>query len=459
MIKQAYYIAIVFSLFIGCKKTAFDAKVRSSGEADFKNYVSVGNSLTQGYQDGGLYEEGQSMSYPAMIAQQMKKAQPNMNEFKQPLVSGNGSGYMHLGFIDGSLKPIRSGEPGGYQADGNWDNWGEDLKNEKFNNLGIAGVKLIQCVNTYPQDNTTNAIILGGLDLSIPIVGQIQQDGNPYSRFMSFGEAEVSVPILGNIGGTPSSYLDHVKESNATFFTCWLGNNDVLGYVVAGGTPNVIENSTIGLSVDLNALSNEFEFEEKYDDIVRAFKEQGSQGVCATLPNVTSIPFVTTFTVASLKADYNYNKVWITDLNENVREATEEDYILLHASAGISVGRGTSQAIPFTNYDVLDKDEAELAQNHTIKLNNSIKKIASSYGYPVADMYTFMNNLSAGFAFEGIDMDISYIKGGTFSLDGVHPNPRGYAVVANEFIRVINEAYNSNIPKVSVGTYRGVVFP
>ncbi len=460
MKKQLYFIVITLGLFSGCKKTAFETVERTSGTADFKQYISVGNSLTQGYQDAGLYEEGQSMSYPSIIAQQMKIAQPNMAEFRQPMVSGNGSGYMHLGYINGSLKPISSDDPGGYQPDGSWDAWGQAEKNQKFNNLGIAGVKLIQCVNTYSDDNTTNAIILGGLDVTVPIIGtNYTQDGNPFSRYLDFGEAEVNVPVIGNIGGTAKSYLDHVKESNATFFTCWLGNNDVLGYVVNGGTPNLVENNTIGLSVDLNALSDEFEFEEKYDEIIKAFKNQGAQGVCSTLPNVTSIPFVTTFTVASLKADYNYNKVWITDLNENVREATEEDYILLHASEGISNGRGTSQATPFTNYDVLDRDEATLAKNHTLKLNGIIRKIAGSYGYPIADMYTYMDNLSAGYTFEGIDMDISYIQGGTFSLDGIHPNPRGYAVVANEFIRVINAAYNSNIPKVSVGAYRGILFP
>ena len=32
----------------------------------------------------------------------------------------------------------------------------------------------------------------------------------------------------------------------------------------------------------------------------------------------------------------------------------------------------------------------------------------------------------------------TFASGNLFSLDGVHPTPRGYAVVANEFIRVIN---------------------
>ncbi len=458
-----YILTIGLGLFSSCKKTAFETVERTNGTADFKTYISVGNSLTQGYQDGGLYEEGQAMSYPAIIAQQMKKVQTNMGEFRQPIASGRGSGYMHLANINGELKPISANDPsipGSILEDPSWENWGTSEKTQKYNNLGIAGVKLIQCVNSYPDDNTTNAIILGGLDISVPLVGSFQQDGNPYSRFLDFGEAEVNVPILGNVGGTPREYLDHVESSNASFFTCWLGNNDVLGYVVNGGTPNVVENSTIGLSVDLNALSDATEFESKYDDIIGAFSNMGADGVCATLPNVTSIPYVTTFTVEKLKADYNYTKVWITENDgTTVREATNEDYILLHASTSITNGDGHTQAVPFSNYDVLDEEEVILAKSHTLTLNASIKKIAGSYGYPVADMFTYMDNLSAGFTFDGIDMSISYIEGGTFSLDGIHPNPRGYAVVANEFIRVINSYYGSNIPKVAVGNYRGIKFP
>lgn len=454
--------AVGIGLFSSCKKTAFDTVERTSGTADFKRYISVGNSLTQGYQDGGLYEEGQGMSYPSIIAAQMKKAQANMEEFRQPTASGNGSGYMKLAYIDGDLKPLSANVdtiPGSILEDPSWQNWGTSEKSQRYNNLGIAGVKLIQCVNSYPDDNTTNAIILGGLDISVPLLGSFQEDGNPYSRFLDFGEAEVNVPILGNVGGTPNSYLDHVKSSNASFFTCWLGNNDVLGYVVNGGVPDVIENTTIGLSVDLNALSDAQEFESKYDSVIRAFNNMGADGVCATLPNVTSIPYVTTFTVATLKADYNYTNVWITDQNGTVREATDDDYVLLHASASIANGDGHTQAVPFSNYDVLDADEVILAKSHTLTLNSSIKKIAGSYGYPIVDMYTYMDNLSAGFTFDGIDMSIKYIEGGTFSLDGIHPNPRGYAVVANEFIRVINDGYGANIPKVAVGNYRGVKFP
>ena len=43
-----------------------------------------------------------------------------------------------------------------------------------------------------------------------------------------------------------------------------------------------------------------------------------------------------------------------------------------------------------------------------------------------------------------------------FSLDGVHPNARGYAVIANEIIKVINEHYNANLPLHYVNNFPGI---
>jgi hypothetical protein len=38
-----------------------------------------------------------------------------------------------------------------------------------------------------------------------------------------------------------------------------------------------------------------------------------------------------------------------------------------------------------------------------------------------------------------------------FSLDGVHPNNRGYGIVANAFIDVINDAAGTSVSHVNTG--------
>ena len=56
----------------------------SAGAVDFTTYVAVGNSLTAGFSDGGLYLEGQQNSYPNLLAQQFKFV--GGGDFAQPPV-------------------------------------------------------------------------------------------------------------------------------------------------------------------------------------------------------------------------------------------------------------------------------------------------------------------------------------------------------------------------------------
>ena len=50
----------------------------------------------------------------------------------------------------------------------------------------------------------------------------------------------------------------------------------------------------------------------------------------------------------------------------------------------------------------------------------------------------------------------TYATGGGFSLDGVHPTARGYAVIANDIIEVINNGFGANIPPVDPNAYTTV---
>ena len=59
------------------------------GDADFSNYVAIGNSLTAGFMDAALYNLGQENSIPALIATQLEAAgapqtfnQPDINSVR-----------------------------------------------------------------------------------------------------------------------------------------------------------------------------------------------------------------------------------------------------------------------------------------------------------------------------------------------------------------------------------------
>ena len=81
-----------------CQPT-IEAPGASAGSANFSSYVAVGNSLTSGYSDGGLYNEAQATSYPALLAQQFAKTGSGPGSFVQPAFSAakkDGSGYIKL---------------------------------------------------------------------------------------------------------------------------------------------------------------------------------------------------------------------------------------------------------------------------------------------------------------------------------------------------------------------------
>ncbi|MCB9360909.1 MAG: hypothetical protein H6587_05795 [Flavobacteriales bacterium] len=470
---------VTLGLF-SCTKTEYDDfEATNGGSADFSIYIAVGNSLTQGYQDGGLHNEynQQDNSFPAIIAKQMGTT------FVQPTVkSADGSGYRKLLSLAPDIATV-SGAVG-------WNNWD---KNVKYNNLGVAGIKLTDCVPPFNVNNPYQSILT---------------NMNPYGAYLDL---------------TTKNYLENINATQATFFTCWLGNNDVLAWATNGGNDTTVIS---GLGKVNNAeLTSTAEFRTKYDAILDAFKAMGAKGVCATLPDVTAIPYFTTVPhnpvpldaatanllmngpngndgflafnaaldqlaiggvitsaeAAQRKINFTAgetNSILIedeslTDLSlylpsssahlKLARQTTSEDLIILPASSDI--GRTFSPiqiygvSVPFADTLVLTKAEIQEVQNRTNLLNNEIRTSASNHGVAVADMHSYMFELQTGMTFDGVSYTAKYIEGGAFSLDGVHPNTRGYAIIANKFIETINAYYGSNLRTVPVQNYRGIIFP
>lgn len=237
-----------FLLFIyGCKPE-IEVPAPSRGAADFGNYLAVGNSLTAGFADNGLYAESQSGSYPALISIQMQEISPS--SFKQPDIPGNGSGYVFLKNLDLTAFPpliqfdIRSPDP----------NWLNKVPG-KFNNLGVPGMRV-------------GHIKINGL-------GASPTEGNPYFYRM-LAESEAA-----------KAYLDLVKESNHTFFTCWMGSNDVLGYALAGGAFGEQGEPGTGNG----GFTDPALFRTNYQELVDALTENNAKGLFLTIPDIAVIPY------------------------------------------------------------------------------------------------------------------------------------------------------------------------
>ena len=133
----------------------------------------------------------------------------------------------------------------------------------------------------------------------------------------------------------------------------------------------------------------------------------------------------------------------------------------LAASSLLAQGIGIPAAVggtgtPLPDEVVLDPSEIAIIQDHVNADNQSIRDICGAANIPVLDIHALLTELATtGRKVGGVTLTSAFLSGGVFSYDGVHPNDIGYALVANEFIRVIN-ASGGSLPPVDLAAVLGV---
>jgi phospholipase/lecithinase/hemolysin len=87
-----------------------------------------------------------------------------------------------------------------------------------------------------------------------------------------------------------------------------------------------------------------------------------------------------------------------------------------------------------------------------VAYNAVIAGEATATGATLVDIYSLINDLAAQGAVVGGRTLTTDFMGGLFSLDGVHPTNTGYAIIANEFIKTMNQSQSlhTDIPYVDV---------
>lgn len=271
---------------------------------------------------------------------------------------------------------------------------------------------------------------------------------------------------------TPATmtYFQYAAGHDYTFFSFWLGNNDVLGYAMNGAVSTV--NTPVGPVEDpTKNLTSLPLFTQLYTNFITTLTAKGQKGVVATIPDVTAVPFLNTVTTARLNAGVEAAsqgafKNVIIKTKTGVRPATAKDLFPLTfntAALGkpneVGPGYGISPANPIEDHNVLDEAEVAQVSARVNEFNTVIKQVAESKSVAVADVHAFLNKVKGGYVYNGIGISSAFITGNAFSLDGVHLTPMGNAIVANLFIDAINKEYNASIPKVDISLYRGVKYP
>ncbi len=418
-----------------------DVNYNSNG-LDFSRYVAVGNSLTAGFSDGTLYRSGQQSAYPAVLS--------------SVFASFGGGAY------NAPLLPGESGWPGPKRVLG--------LSADCAGNTSLGPV-LYAGDRSDTAGSGTNIAAQGPFtNLGVPGIRAIDYLNSSYGLFNPYAKRFFS-------GTNPLAELSRVQP---TFFTLWIGNNDVLQYATSGGSGK----SSNGGLLDQNAISSNVLFANAVDSVLARLMPAGStaKGAVINIPDVTAVPYFTTVPynglaltrqgqVDSLNFAYQptgisftlgANPFIIQDASIPVlgfRKATANDYILLTIPQDSIKCGGWGSKKPIPAQYVLDAKEVTITRNATKQFNDILYTFAARRGLVYVDMGTYLKSLQSGISFNGTTVNAVFVKGGAFSLDGVHLTPRGYALVANEILRRVNEFYGATLPMVDANGYSGVIFP
>ncbi len=473
LLKNLFYVLpMALLLFTSCDDEV-SVDNFEQGEADFSTYVALGNSLTSGYADGSLYLSAQSNSYPALLAQQFQIV--GGGDFSQPLVNDDLGGLTIGGTVFSNPKFILTTSglqpaPGAPSTEVTASIAGSG----PYNNLGVPGAK-------------SSHLLYDGYG---SLAGLATGSANPY--YVRFSNPNESV-------------LASAMAQNPSFFTLWIGNNDVLGFATSGGAEDYI--------------TSQADFNTYIAALLQGLTSTGAKGVIANIPNVTDIPYFNTVPsmpipmdaalAGGVNAQYaaynigleqfaafglisaeeaamrmiqfnegnNYPVIMDKELTPlmdqsgnpipQIRQLKEGELLTLTSSSVIGSLANNADptsvigvAVPLGDEFVLTKSEMALVAEAIAGYNNTIQLLANNFDVPVADMNKFFNEIAtSGLIWNGADFSVEFVSGGLFSLDGVHPTQKGYSLIANKFIEIINRNYSASVPSLDINDYPGVTLP
>lgn len=519
MIKNFKWLLLASLSFVACNNNDDeDAVVEipiTPGTAVLIKYVALGDSFAAGYSDDALFKAGQVNSYVNILAQQFVPA--GGGAFTTPLMADNFGGLLlggnviagtrkaALGYDAVGKSPIIGSIPGTPTTEVTTHLTGP------FNNLGVPGAK------------SYHLLASGFGDVSKIATGK----ANPYYvRFATSGTASV---------------LSDALAQDPTFFSLFIGGNDVLLYATNGGAGVNQTGNLDPATYGKNDITDPNVFANVYNALATNLTAKGAKGVVANLPYVTTLPFFTTVpfnpltakvlgkgdvalgnaTIAALNAQlYGPLKQALTafDAGDRInllvatattsgavdvpnsllisdekltnlsaqltaaftpllgaakaaaygqvfgqaRQATKADLVLLTSKSDISGPSGYPAPLdklgitfPFLDKHVLIASEVAEVKVATDAYNVTIAATAEAKGLAFVDAKEAMTQLATtGVPFGNYQMTAAYFSGGAFSLDGVHPSPRGYAYIANLFVNAINKKYSATLRTVDLANYQ-----
>ncbi|MCS4031830.1 hypothetical protein GGQ02_000189 [Salinibacter ruber] len=397
-------LLLVLPLLSGCDDETLTAPQTQNDL--FSSYVSIGNSITAGFQSGGINTQTQLESYAELLSKQMGTS------FGIPELATPGCPPPFVSFFneDGVPAPQRPEETS--QATCGFRNPVSPLT---LNNVAVPNAQTLDVLSN--QTSSTNAL----------------------TQFILGGRTQIEAAL----------------DADPTFATVWIGNNDVLDPALQG-TANVTPPSTF-----------KSQYTNVLDSLTSSPNFQG--GVLVGVANVTFTPFFSPGPVYfGLDQQGQFPQNFNVASNCDTQDPNTDLTPLVPLEYGFSLigqaiqnpGQTVTLDCQAANTPVLTLTEVSTLAETVQQYNAFIQQQAQQRDLDLAffnpndvlgALYTNedgdedpTNDLIPKFPARDSDQPF----GQFFSLDGVHPSSATHRVITNRLIDTINDQYDTSLQKI-----------
>jgi hypothetical protein len=412
--RTSTFLAALGVLVVSCSKIdPILAPALAPGRANFTVVAALGTSLTAGYQSGGLVNRHQVHSYAVLFAQQA-----GAHPMDLPLVDGDGvPPLLELKHL--FPPPVEIG-----RISSTYGNWTNLALPTAYHDLGIPGARVQDVFDTTRY--------------------QLTAPRDTFFTNIQRGRGSLAHQVAEQLSPAP------------TFLLFEFGTSELLGPALNG--------TSLGLT-SVTAFADSF---GRALDTLAALLPNAKLAV-VNVPDVTRLPFFTTISNRQLDrfgrpiSEANGRPRFL--LGPNNVPLTASDQVLITARSQIALGFGyplggfaylsPTDSVPGNGIGLIDPlvlsaSEAVTIQDRARRFNAIIDTTLESTTTPrdcaIVDLEGLLARAeSPGIVLQRVIYTTKFVTGGLISLDGIHPNDLGHALLCNEAIRAVNARFGSNL--------------
>ncbi len=396
-------VAGLLGTLISCQGDQPIAPPAIAGGPLFQSYVSLGNSLTAGYQSGGINDSTQQRSYAVLLAQQFG------TPFAYPSLSNPGCPPPISVFQTGARVT-----PAGYPP-----------------STGSS------CYLRNPASVTSvinNVAVPGATSLDPTSI--IGSGPNPLTTF-----------ILGGL-----TQAQRALVAKPTFATIWIGNNDVLSFALEGEPAGATPLATFTANYN-TMITQLLAGAPNLKGVLIGVVQAGAAPQLFPAAALASPLFVGGLSQAVGTQVTVHPDCLAPPGNESLINIQIITYLQAVVAQGgpalIVCAKGDVPGMG--DYLVLDVAEQATVYNLITSYNAYIAQEAASIGFAYWDPNTLLAQLAATPGAINYPPNLASLTapfGTAISLDGVHPSSSTHIAVANALIGVINAKYGTNVQTI-----------